>query len=301
MHPSITFLALVCLLSVIYDETSCAKSLCDDPYIHSADRLSNNTYRVYRDDYYWDLIGLPQRVAKVKGPYKIWWSNMAPMTRDAAVFTVIGGSGHGITYKFQKNKMWSWSSKGSQRIGDRSGESWSLFPKDTPFSAAFNDGNLDKKGYPMLIAFSDIRAYYFRTSSLRFVRIGDEQGYIPPGQFEEDFPGDLTAAMPFPSDDEDVKYYVYLFKREEHCFRPITGEKGCKEWRKNKELFGCLTASAGGGAKEKPKEDLLPDNRNPEPESNTEPSNTGEEGKSGGNNNSPTELYFLFVLMYIFI
>ena len=59
----------------------------------------------------------------------------------------------------------------------------------------------------------------------------------------ETFPSDLTAAVAFPSNDSKVPYFVYLFRGDKYCYRPInnvTAEDGCPEWRENRELFGCL-------------------------------------------------------------
>ena len=41
------------------EEVSKVQTLCDKPIINAADRLVINTVRVYREDYYWNLNGLP--------------------------------------------------------------------------------------------------------------------------------------------------------------------------------------------------------------------------------------------------
>ena len=213
------------------------RSLCDNPIIYAANRLSNNTFRVYRDNHYWELKGLPNRVATPSGPFKITDQYMAPVDKDTSIMTVLSGDITGNTWKFRKNRLWQWNEKGRLEVGGIGGVEWKEIP-EKGFHCVMNDGTTDKMG-PKLIGLTAIKAYYWRTKRKTFEPIGNiYQGYIG-GQFGEEFPEDPTACMTFPSTEPSIKYFVYLFRREKYCFRPITGEKGCAEWRLNKELFGC--------------------------------------------------------------
>ena len=213
------------------------KSVCDDPNINAADRLPNNTYRVYRGNHYWELQGLPSRKAKVEGPFPIWYKFMAPFDSETSVQTVVTGAADGTTWKYKGEKLWMYNKEGTLISGGKPGFEWNLFPKGG-FNAVLNDGGMGEFGYPVMIGFTGIRVYYYNTKETEFQRIGPPIGYLG-GKDGEKFPTDLTAAFAFPSSDKGIKYYVYLFKRKKHCFRPIIGEEECKEWRDNKELFGC--------------------------------------------------------------
>ena len=227
---------LFSLLSLVAPQD--VKSLCEDPVITAADRLGNNTYRVYRDNYYWELVGIPDEKSKVKGPYPVWYPYMAPVDRLSSVQTVIGGSADGLTWKFRGQKYWLYRQNGQLIEGGKSGYDWDLFPGNG-FNAVFNDGQLPKKAkFPTMVAFSGIRVYYYNTADRRFRRIGSANGYEG-GKDGEKFPVDLTAAFAFPSTDPEVEFYVYLFQRYRYCYRPNKGEDGCKQWRNNTELFGC--------------------------------------------------------------
>lgn len=89
------------------------KSLCEDPIIHAADRLPNNTYRVYRDSHYWTLTGLPDRVTKVDGPFKIPFQYMAPLQGHGSIMTIGSGALSGHTYKFFEQNYWHWFPNGT--------------------------------------------------------------------------------------------------------------------------------------------------------------------------------------------
>ena len=280
---------------VLCDDSNVTKSLCEDPYIHSADRLSNNTYRVYRGDYYWELVGLPDKVAKVNGPFKIWLKDMAPVTEGTSITTVVGGLIDGYTYKFKDEKYWVWGK--NDVIRPSNGVS---VPKGG-FTAVYNDGDLDKKGYPRLVGFNGIKVFYFNTNKEIFRPEADPKG-TDFGAFGEKFPSDIKAAMAFKSNNPKVKYYVYLFKREEYCYRPITGVDGCPEWRKNSELFGCSTASAGkSDSNAKPDGEAIPSagDDKPEPDAGVDtPQPTQSYGTSSQQN---LILILFFVLTKIFV
>ena len=214
-----------------------SKSLCEDTYINAADRFPNNTVRVYRDEFYWDLIGLPERRAKVMGPFPIWQQNMGSTDGYTAFQTVTKGELKGVTFKYSRGKYWSWNPDGSPRSGGESGEKWSYRPIDN-FYAAYNDGDMDQKGYSTFLAFSGIKVFYYNTTGNVFKPINDSNGYVG-GQYGEKFPDDLTAAFAYPNSDTNKNYYVYLFKQKQYCFRTYLGVENCTEWRDNSELFNC--------------------------------------------------------------
>jgi hypothetical protein len=223
------FIFLIISLFVVSIKTDVkVKSLCDDTWIASADRLPNNTYRVYRDDYYWTLVGLPDRVAKVEGPFKIPYKYMAPLNKTSKIMTVGSGVLSGNTWKFDGRKYWQWRPDGSLLIGGLGGVEWDQMP---PFglSCVMNDGDLDKKGSTRMIGLKALNAYYWRTDTSVFTPVGDiQKGYLG-GQFGEKFPADATACMTSASSDTNTPYFVYIFKMKEYCYRPIKGEDGCKE------------------------------------------------------------------------
>ena len=215
-------------------------SLCDDPVIHAADRLLNNTFRVYRGNYYWELEGLPDNVAIVKGPFQIWYQNMVPFTSNSVIYTIIGGTLNGYTFRYKAMRFWVYNQTGHLIQGDLNGV---LFPASPlgGFEAAFSDQMMDGRAYPLTIAFKGPFVYYFNTYRQPVRRIGPPEG-APFGLFNESFPSNLTAAFAFPLRDGNAKYYVYLFRNDSYCYRPIIGEEGCQNWKKNKELFGCLSS-----------------------------------------------------------
>ena len=62
-----TFLVLTLCIYIppmISGDATTAKpvaTLCDNPIINAADRLPNNTVRVYRGEYYWELLNMPSK------------------------------------------------------------------------------------------------------------------------------------------------------------------------------------------------------------------------------------------------
>ena len=212
-------------------------SLCANPYIYAADRLVNNTVRVYRDEFYWDLIGIPDRTVNVKGPFRIWRENMGVFDKSSSIQTVTSGKLEGYTFKYKGPKVWAWHPDGSLYSGGKNGHNWKLIPK-SGFYAVYNDGDLDHKNYSRMIAFSDIHVYYYKTNGLVFLQEGESDGYEG-GKNGESFPEDLTAAFAFPGENNSPNYWVYLFRRDKHCVRTYLNVSGCPEWRNNTELFGC--------------------------------------------------------------
>ncbi|XP_054162268.1 uncharacterized protein LOC128960218 [Oppia nitens] len=215
-------------------------NICKDPYIHSADRLPNDTIRIYRDNYYWELIGLPDRVALPKGPYKILFDYMGPVTQTSAITTIVGGKFNGNVFKFDKTRYWQWKADGRQVIGQKDGVDMSKgnFPPEG-FNCVFNDGSLDKRWPgPRMIAFNGIYVTYWNTNFLPFRPIGKTNPGYKGGNYGEKFPPDITACVAFKMDNKKTPLWVYLFKRDKYCFRPITDAKEC-EWRDNRELFNC--------------------------------------------------------------
>ena len=238
------------MFSVILSETTVTPlpSLCDDVYIHSADRLPNNTYRVYREKYYWELKNLPTTVAQVDGPHPLPFLDMWPFNASTSVVTIVGGEFNGYTVQVRSDgnyKMWTPEGK-LHKNGTwpqtSYGHHWELFC----------DGNLDNKGYPLIIGFKGKDFEYFTINKTKtmFHSVNKTDGS---GKLIENFPELVIAAFVFPKDplvpskDPTIPYNVYLFQPDRYCFRPIRGvteKSGCPEWRNNKELFGCTNATA---------------------------------------------------------
>ena len=221
---------------MIKAQDSDLKTLCEDPVIHAADRLKNETYRVYRGNHYWELIGLPpkEKSAQVRGPFFLPYPKMKPFDKKMFVFTIIGGHWDGFTHQFDSDKSYLlWSPNNTYLMNSTFGDPLNYY--DT----AYNDGDLEKKKYSKLIAFMGDLVFYYNTSQEMFKAIGVEsgKGHLH-GAFGEKFPSNLTAAFPIPSNNPKVEYYVYLFRKDKYCFRPIyprelTSDEFCPEWRDN--------------------------------------------------------------------
>ena len=137
------------LLSFFFNEW---QSLCEDPLIHSADRLVNKTVRLYRGQYYWELIGLPAETVKVEGPFKIWNLNMGTFSINNALVTILEGNDIGSTYKTDGQRYWAWDKNGRQFAGAVRGNFWDLIPEGG-FEAAFHDSD---KNNPTVVGFKGI-------------------------------------------------------------------------------------------------------------------------------------------------
>ena len=136
--------------------------LCDDPVIDAADRLPNGTIRVYRGNYFWELKDLPQREAQFEGPYPLPFKWMDTLTPNISVFTLTSGENSGNTVQIDWNN--------TIKVFKPSGETlvnheWENFPKGN-YHAGFTDGDLDKKGYELIILFNFDDAYYFTSTGL---------------------------------------------------------------------------------------------------------------------------------------
>ena len=219
------------------DNKPVVRSLCSNPWITAADRLPNNTIRVYRDDYYWELTGLPGRSGQSKGPYKVWYQYMTPIEKGSSVQTVLSGKTEGLTYKLRGNRYWVYdSSNGQLKQGGKAGYKSNALPS-SGCKAVLNDGGMAGKGSALMICFDGSKVRYYKTNEREFRsygRIADN------GAYGEKFPSDISAAFAYPADDKaNAKFNVYLFSKKKYCFRPYIGEDGCKEWRDSRELFGC--------------------------------------------------------------
>jgi len=109
------------------------------------------TVRLYKDDEYWDLSGLPDRQAFFSDHGKIWHKNMAPVKRNTTVVTTLEGPKKDKTYKFQKQFFWTWDQNGELASGGRGGEYWDQLPIEG-FTTAFHNANQTN---PMFIALKE--------------------------------------------------------------------------------------------------------------------------------------------------
>jgi hypothetical protein len=126
--------------------------LCVDPTISSANRFENMTVRLYKDDQFWELGGLPDKEAFLSGnAQNIYWQNMSPVKRNTTIASVSVGKKKEITYKFEKQKFWKWNQNGKLIAGGRGGEYCDQLPVDG-FTTAFHNYDLNN---PLLIAFKD--------------------------------------------------------------------------------------------------------------------------------------------------
>ena len=199
------------------------------------------SYRVYRDQYFWELIGLPKDRVKVKGPFDVP-KDMLPINSSVSIVSIGAGPLKGKIYKFATYSRRWWRFDVDGKFED-SRNDWDL---NTPrgFDAAYNDGDLDDKGHARTIAFFGSQVNYFMTRGIVWEKV--QPWHINGtkyGQFNESFPldHDLTAAMPYePPKNDPHKYYVYLFRWDTYCFRPYKGVVGCPGgWKKNRDLFNC--------------------------------------------------------------
>ena len=266
-------LVLIFCRMISSEMSEAVRTLCNDTYIDAADRLPNKTYRVYRGEQYWELERLPEQSSDnhfgplvVKGPFIMSLSYWEPLKRGDTLCTVIGNSNHnGHLFRWNQNKYTVWNTNGDIIITDKQ------FPAipENGFSAVFNNGGLDPERPTLIIGFSESGVYYIKPDLNFGSTLYKEAKGFPKGQFDENFPSGVTAALPLPSIDPDVDYYVYLFKGEQYCFRPnsnVTAEDGCPEWRNNSQLFGCEFPKPTTPVPE-PKQEIAVQNSNSNPES----------------------------------
>ena len=247
------FSSLFIFLSRGQDSTSDSKNkfktLCEDPVIDAADRLKNETYRVYRGSHYWELRGIPpkEKSAQVKGPFHLPYPSMLTFKKKMFVFTVIGGEKDGYTYQ-----VWQSETPGTCDYNIW-GSDHTITAKNTilfceNLDTGYNDGDLENKTFPTLIELSGDKVHYTNTSIHNFFTYESDKIH---GGRREKFPSNLTTAFPIPSKDPKVAYYLYLFRGDKYCFRPIYPPNGtsdkeyCPEWRHNSQLFGCLPPTFG--------------------------------------------------------
>ena len=127
--------------------------ICDKPVvINAANRYTNSTVRLFRDQSFWDLMSLPDLQAFTSEKMTLS-APMAPVPPRTSIVTILEGSDElkGRTFKFQKHFLWSWDEDGKQESGGRGGEYWDQLPKGG-FDTMFHNGNQTK---PMIIAFKD--------------------------------------------------------------------------------------------------------------------------------------------------
>ena len=120
------FLLFVIFCPIVLSEDSEAvKTLCRHTWINAADRLPNNTYRVYRGEYYWELSGLPQTPAKVRGPFRPSYQDWWPIEDGNCLTTVTGKHNKsGVLYRYSLNKVWGWAPNGSKILGGKEGQTY---------------------------------------------------------------------------------------------------------------------------------------------------------------------------------
>lgn len=118
--------------------------------ISAANRYINSTVRLFRENSYWDLMGLPDETAFTSEKMTLS-APMAPVGPKTSIVTVLEGKLKGKTYKFQKQFFWSWDEEGNQVSGGKGGEFWDQLPEGG-FDTMFHNGNSTK---PMIIAFKE--------------------------------------------------------------------------------------------------------------------------------------------------
>lgn len=223
-------------LPLISSADKTAPNLCSNTKITAADRLPNNTILIYRNDYYWELTGLPGKSGQAKGPYKVWYQHMAPVSGGTSVQTVLSGDNIWLTYKITGKRYWIYNSEtGKLVVGGKAGYTSEVLTT-SGCQAALSDGGMAGKGVPLMICFDGSTIRYYNMNERELRRYGKAK---IGGAYGEMFPGDITAAFAYPSDDPTAKFNVYLFQNKKYCFRPYIGEDGCKQWKDNSELFGC--------------------------------------------------------------
>ena len=231
------------ILFVILLESDAIKSktesLCDRPIISAADRMSNNTVRLYSGQYYWILNGLPADVGSLDGPHQIPYKDMGSIFRNNSIVTLLGGTDRGKTVKTEGKAYWMWDERGNLKT-KKEGTIHNRFPSGG-FDAVIHDGNPDD---PTLIGFKGIKTYYLSTRYRVWTIDAKPSGYIG-GKYKENFPTDVTAAFSLTAPDQNDEYIVYFFQKDKFCKRTKILESGqqCDEWLPNRKLFGCDSQS----------------------------------------------------------
>lgn len=281
-------------------------SLCDKPIIGAADRMSNDTIRVYRDQHYWELPGVADGRVKPLGPFRIPFKYMENITTRSTVMTITSGPMKDTTWKFEGQKQWQWSRDGGAPVvGQKTGIDNGDLPKEG-LDCAFNTGDLDPNtDYPVMIGIKGAHTFYWKTYQSIFERIG---GFgTKNSETKEVLPPDPTACTAVRVSSSKEPFYVLLFRKAKYCLRPINKKKACEEdeeWKSNKELFGCPGA---GDSTSKTPEKPGPDGQTaPEPEPAPDEDNKpedkrndyeGGEGKDSGGRTHSQWFYILALLL----
>ena len=212
--------------------------LCDDPVIYTIDRMTNGSIWIYRDSYYWQLNGLPDNQTTLNGPFRVWWSGMAPVKPMTHVMTKTVGEKQDTTFRFRHDMFWAFNRNGMLYIGspDHNLGKKIQVPTGGLTAVLFNHD----KSNPLMIGFRGLNVYYYRFETMKWIIDGQSDGYVQ-GRYRENFPGDIGAAIAFPATNQIDGYIAYLFKGDKYCRRPerLQSGKTCDEWKYNRELFGC--------------------------------------------------------------
>jgi hypothetical protein len=92
---------------------------------------------VRRENYYWELIGLPNNdKAYTIGPYRIWYPKVAPVLENTAITTILKGE---ILKLFERTE-WRWNeTDGSQTMDGETEQSWLELPEKLLVSQLIRD------------------------------------------------------------------------------------------------------------------------------------------------------------------
>ena len=122
--------------------------------IYAADNLANETVRLYRDGFYWELMGLPDEEGFLRGPFSIPYvlfpGNSDPST---SIMTSLHGWHDTAMYLFNivvGVPMWyAWQENGSKYMGFGLGASW-IDLNPIGVDASFHN---DDPNNPLMIGF----------------------------------------------------------------------------------------------------------------------------------------------------
>ena len=229
-------LLIICeFICVVWGEDSL--DLCDNPVVSAADRMHNGTVRLYRGGYYWDVMGLPDRVGTVTKAHKIEVPFLGPVSSKASIMTCLQCNRKAYLYKFESGKFWAWMPNGYPFKTTANGTPFNYNTEG--FDAVFHNGKEDE---PLMIGLKGRQVFYFSTKEYEIglsPKYGSK-GYEG-GKNGENFPDGITAALSWPALTAEDGYYVFLFKGDKYCRRKekLSSGQDCDEWRDNKELFGC--------------------------------------------------------------
>jgi hypothetical protein len=241
-------ISIIISSTIVSSDGPTVNSLCEKPVITSADRLKNNSVRLYSsnfEDFYWELDGLKDnpRVGYLWGPFKIWYQYLAPIQNNTKVVTILEGVLQRNTYKFEKHYWIGYNATGNLIVGSSVGIYWNKIPANG-YDAIFDTGNATK---PLVIGLHTNLTQSKKNSIVSYLSIIDGKlsggpTDTPGGLYGEIFPSELSAAFSWPSKDSSDEYLVYLFKKDKFCLRSnkLKTKKDCDQWMDNKQLFGCF-------------------------------------------------------------